>query len=95
MKQITHFSILQSSKILSILSFVVSAIFAIPLGLYTLYYQEYDVARDFFLQPIFHFVIAFISSVIFFFLYNQLAKWLGGIKCTLENVDEVETVEKH
>lgn len=88
MREITRFSILQSSKILAILSFVISAIFAIPLGLYTLYYQEYDVARDFFLQPIIHLIVAFISSVIFFFLYNQLAKWLGGIKVSVENLDK-------
>ena len=85
-KQIKRISILQSSKVLAILSCILSALTMIPLGLYELYHQSYELAKEFFLQPLIYLVAGFITLLITFLFYNLVAKAFGGI--------EIETDDK-
>lgn len=84
-KQISHFSIWQTSKVLAIVGCIVSAIYAIPLGLIELYNKATDLAIIILLQPLVHLVLGFISFVILFGIYNWVAKTFGGIELHTED----------
>lgn len=84
-KQITHISVLQSSKVVAILGCLVSAVYAIPLGIYSLVKQDNEVATALFMQPLIHLVLGFITGLIVTFIYNQIVKVVGGIE--LNTVD--------
>ena len=83
-KQITHFSVHQTSKVIASLYFLMTLIIAIPgavLGF--LFYKE----QAFFLYLIYPFVFAiitYISTVIWVWLYNRVAGSFGGIEVDLE-----------
>ncbi len=79
-KQITRVSIYQSSKIMAILACIISALYAIPLGIYELVNHNNDTAIALFLQPLIHFVVSFLTSIIAFFIYNQVTKVFGGLE---------------
>jgi len=87
--QMTHISVFQSSKVLAILSFIISILYAIPLGFYTLSTGDKELAIALFLQPILHLVVVYISSIIIFLLYNLVAKGLGGIEFTLATQEKI------
>jgi len=86
-KQITHVFIFQSSKIIAILSCIISILIAVPLGFYSLYHGNRDEAVDLFIQPLIHLAVSFITSIIVFFLYNQLVKLFGGIAISTTDVE--------
>lgn len=78
-KEITNIKVFQSSKVLSVLACILSALYSIPLGIYSLIEGDNDVALLLFLQPLVHLIGSFIISVLFFFFYNLIAKAVGGI----------------
>ena len=88
-KQIIRISILQSSKVISALYFVLGFLytfFAIPMIIFG--NQELKIIGCVYLfMPIFMGVFGFIFFVIFAALYNLLAKWLGGVEVEVESTD--------
>ncbi len=85
-KQITNISILQSSKVLAIVGALVSAVYAVPIGLITLFTHEKEVGVFLLLQPLFHLILGFIAAAISFFIYNKVTAYIGGIELNTEDL---------
>ncbi len=83
-KQITRFSIHQTSKVFGILYFVFAAIIAIPVGIYVLATTGASDALFIFLAPIVYLILGYIGFAIFLFIYNLVASAFGGIEFTLD-----------
>lgn len=83
-KQITRFSIHQSSKVLAVLCFVIVVIFAIPTALINAFYNhDWTSAAIMFIMPFIALIFYYIFYAIFFALYNIVAKAFGGIEFDL------------
>jgi hypothetical protein len=88
-KQITNFSVHQTSKVLAILYFVFAAIFFIPLGLYTLFHEAQTGSAIFlFICPFLYLIATYILFAITQFVYNFIAKGFGGVEFTVTDVDK-------
>ncbi|MCX6907443.1 MAG: hypothetical protein NTY01_05315 [Verrucomicrobia bacterium] len=88
-KQIIRISILQSSKISTVLYFLMGFIYTL-IGVPMLVFGGEKlriVGIIYTLMPIIISVIGFIFFVIFAALYNLLAKWLGGIEVEVKNIE--------
>ena len=88
-KQLIRFSVLQSSKIMTALYFIMGFIYtliAIPMLIF-----GGDELRTmgivYILMPVIMGILGFILFVIFAAIYNRLAKWLGGIEVEVKNID--------
>lgn len=81
-KQITHISIHQSSKVLSVFAVLIMTIFAIiPFALYAFIKGSVLLGlMALFLAPIFYGVLFYLLYTISFWFYNFIAKHLGGIE---------------
>jgi uncharacterized Tic20 family protein len=88
-KQLTRISVLQSSKIMTALYFLMGFIYTligIPMAIFgSGHIRIIGIVYSF--GPILFGVIGFVCFIIFAALYNVLAKWLGGVEI------EVSTVE--
>jgi hypothetical protein len=96
-KNITRFSIHQSSKVIAILYLVITAIIFIPMGISAIFYppepaSEYPTAF-FFIAPIIYLILSYIVMAILLFIYNLIAKGVGGIEFDLSD-EEKTYVEK-
>lgn len=90
-KQISSFSVFQTSKVFGLLYFVLSAIIAIPMGLFQLYHHNTEAAIGMFFAPFLYLLFAFIGMVLMTWLYNHIVKWVGGIEVTVaEPKDRIE-----
>jgi hypothetical protein len=89
-KQITHISILQSSKVLALVYFVLFAIIFIPLGLIALLTEPLKDALVLFIMPFVYLIISFITCIILIATYNFVAGYLGGVEFSLGDVEEKE-----
>jgi len=88
-KQIIRFSILQSSKITTVLYFLMGFIYTL-IGVPILIFggeKMRIIGILYTLMPIIMAVIGFIFFVIFAALYNLLAKWVGGIEVEVKNIE--------
>lgn len=83
-KQISRFSIHQTSKVAALIYFVIVAIFAIPTGLYYAFYMS-DMANAavMFIAPFIGLIFNYILTAIMLAIYNGIAKAVGGIEFTL------------
>lgn len=90
-KQISSIAIHQTSKILAILYFVITAIFCIPLGFLALLGGNSQGAIFFFLIPIFYLIGSYIITAIGSWLYNKIADYFGGIEVTVKEVSKENT----
>lgn len=83
-KQISRFSIHQTSKVAALIYFVILAIFVIPAGLYYAFYMS-DMANAaiMFIAPFIGLVFNYILTAIILSIYNGIAKAVGGIEFTL------------
>jgi len=89
-KQLTHISILQSSKIVTLLYVIMGLFYMIPGILMVLFAQETGtrvIGVIYCAGPIFFAIIGFIFFVIFAALYNWLAKFVGGIEVEITTTD--------
>jgi hypothetical protein len=95
-RQITRFSILQSSKILTALYALMGLIYSL-IGIPMIILGD-DKIRIigvlYFFGPLWMGIIGFIFFVIFAAIYNALAKVLGGIEFELKEVDVVPTAPR-
>ena len=86
-KELKSIKVYQSSKVTAILGFVLSALYALPLALYTMFYtQDKGAAVVFFLLPVVYLIFGFVLYAFIYFLYNQVAKIFGGIE--MEFIDK-------
>jgi hypothetical protein len=88
-KQLIRVSILQSSKIMTALYFLMGFIYTL-IGLPMIVFGEGPiriVGYFYLLGPIMMAVLGFIGFVIFAALYNLLARSLGGIEFEVKNID--------
>lgn len=96
MKTVKRFGVYQTSKIIGIIYFLVSAIIMIPLGLFGILLGGMGdmgmggfEAMFFFIAPFFYGLFAFIATAIACAVYNFIADKVGGIEIELETTDEV------
>ncbi len=101
--KLKRINVLQASIVVSIATFFLSFIFVLIYGLFLYSIMSSIPGKDqaitttipfigiaFFLAPILYGIIAFISTALFTFLFNLVAKWLGGIEVDVEILDEVQ-----
>lgn len=88
-KQVIRISILQSSKIVTILYILMGFLYTLA-GIPMLVFGGEKlrlIGIIYLLGPVFAGILGFIFFVIFAAIYNALAKWLGGIEFEIRNVD--------
>jgi ABC-type dipeptide/oligopeptide/nickel transport system permease component len=85
-KQILRFSIHQTSKVFAVIYFLLTAVFAIPIGIYLLVTSGDWVDGLFtFALPFIYALVAYIMIAISCFIYNLIANSFGGIEFTLSD----------
>ncbi|MBU1726399.1 MAG: hypothetical protein KJ880_02075 [Candidatus Omnitrophica bacterium] len=86
--QIKKIGVLQSAKVMSLIYFVVSALFFFPMAIYTIASggktKEGFPGWGLFFFPFVYLVLGFVILSLFFVLYNLLAKFIGGIEIEIE-----------
>jgi len=87
-KQIRKISVFQTSKIISLLFFILSAIIFWPMAIISLFNGEVQLAGMSLIAPLFYFLGLFIFYALFFWFYNVVAGTFGGIEFTLEDKSE-------
>jgi hypothetical protein len=88
-KQIVRISILQSSKIVTVLYVLMGFIYtliSIPMIIFG-NPQLRILGMIYFFMPVLIAIIGFIFFVIFAALYNLLAEWLGGVEVEVKNIE--------
>jgi len=84
-KQLIHFSIHQSSKVLAILYFLLVLIFTVPVSI-IMYFQMQDPTFFLFLfYPFLFAILTYISTAIMLWFYNIVARSFGGIEFEFED----------
>jgi hypothetical protein len=84
--QITRVSIRQTSKVVAILYAIIAAIVAFFMALFSFYEGEYMVGiMTFILSPLIYGVFGYIGSAIVYWIYNGLAKRIGGVEFQMES----------
>ena len=89
-KQIIHISILQSSKILTILYALMGCLYTM-IGIPMILFGKGPLrvmGAIYLFGPVFMAGIGFVFFVIFAALYNLLAKSVGGIEVEIKNLDQ-------
>lgn len=92
-KQIENISIHQSSKVIAIIYFVITAVFAIPWGIYMLFATGMGESLVIFLLPFLYMLFGYCFFAIFAFIYNFVAKTFGGVEFTFTGDESVESFE--
>lgn len=89
-KQVSHISVHQSSKVMAALLIVIMTIFAIiPAGLYALANGETSTGLFFLIVgPIVYGILFYIFHAITYWLYNFVARHLGGVEFELKDAVE-------
>ena len=88
-KQVIRISVLQSSKIMTALYFLLGFIYtliAVPM-LIVGGTELRTMGIIYLLMPVIMGIFGFLFFVIFAAIYNRLAKWLGGIEVEVQNID--------
>src|SRR5262245_45390870 len=85
-KRITHISVHQTSKTLaSMYVLLLTVLLVIPLALYTMY--KGDILPGLavlILLPAFYWLLFYLSHALFCWIYNIVAKWVGGIEFNIK-----------
>ena len=88
-KQITRISVLQSSKIATVLYFLLGLIYTL-IGIPMIIFggkQLQIMGTVYLFMPVVMAIVGFVIFVIFAAIYNLLVKWLGGFEIDVANVD--------
>lgn len=86
-KQVTHVSIHQSSKVIAAMYGFIVFLVSIPVALYTAFHGDWGSALMLLIfTPLFYLIVFYIGHVIGFFIYNFIAKHLGGIEFDLKDL---------
>ena len=85
-KQVTKITVHQSSKVLALLYFVLSALFVVPCGL--LFYSlsgELDILLLFAI-PFVYLAFFYVMGLIVFWVYNLIGQSFGGIEIEVDDI---------
>ena len=88
-KQLIRISILQSSKMMTALYFLIGFIYTL-IGIPMIVFGGkplHTIGMFYLFGPIFSAILGYIFFVIFAAVYNGLANWLGGIEFEVKNID--------
>ncbi len=86
-KQITHISVVQTSKVLALLYTLISLIYTfvgIPMAIFGSGKVRL-VGIVYIFMPVVMLVIGFVMLLLCCWLYNVVANWVGGIEVTVED----------
>jgi hypothetical protein len=86
-KQVSHFTIFQSSKVLSVLGALTSAIFAFPLGILLILGGDSTRGLQAIVYPFILLLFMFIFYAVFFAIYNFVARYFGGLEIEFKDVE--------
>ena len=88
-KQLIRISILQSSKVLTVLYVLMGFIYTlIGIPMIILGGKQFQIMGIIYLfMPVILGILGFAFFVIFAAIYNGLAKWLGGFEVEIKNID--------
>jgi hypothetical protein len=87
-KQISRISVHQTSKVMSFIYFVLSAIICIPFGIFGLV-STGDMQSLFMLVvPVFYLLFGYVMMALCLWIYNLIAASFGGIEFILQEVEE-------
>ncbi|MCB1112320.1 MAG: hypothetical protein H7A37_02140 [Chlamydiales bacterium] len=84
-KQIAHISVHQSSKVIALISFFISAIFIVPGSIIAFVISREISSLAFLLIPFFYLLITYIVQLLVFWSYNVVARSFGGVEFDLED----------
>lgn len=90
-KQITRISVLQTSKIVTLLYIVFSLIY-VPIGFLMMFFGGREVkimGLVYIGMPLLMGLLGFIFVAVGALVYNLLAKWVGGVEVTVTGIDTV------
>lgn len=93
MKRIKRIGVVQTAKVAAVIYFLIIAIVAIPFGLISIAFGGfYGIghweAILFLFIPFFYALVAFVFTVIGCWVYNLIAKRIGGIEVEIETLNE-------
>ncbi len=89
-RQILHVSVIQSAKVLALMYFVMGIFFVVVMAFFSTFLPgpRHPLPFDMLLaMPFAYLVFGFILSVIGAWVYNMVAKWVGGVEFTVEDVE--------
>lgn len=84
-KQITKFSVHQTSKVLSLMYFFITFVIIVPIALWTYYSTKDSMAFLLFVYPIVGTIVYYILTAIMLWFYNRVAGSFGGIEFDLND----------
>lgn len=93
MKRIKKIGVLQTAKVASLIYFLITAIFMIPIGIISSFFSggtflNLPIGKTFFFfMPFVYGIMVFIITAIGCVVYNLIAKWTGGIEIKIETID--------
>ena len=87
-KQISRISIHQTSKVISLIYFVVSAVVCIPVGIFGLISTGNMESLFMVIVPVVYLVAGYIMIAVVSWVYNLIAASFGGIELTLQDIEE-------
>jgi len=86
-KQITHISVLQTSKVVALLYGLISLIYSI-IGIFMVILGSGQVrimGIIYIALPVIMLILGFFTMLLCCWIYNIVAKWVGGIEFTIED----------
>lgn len=82
-KQLSHISCHQTSKVFSLMVFLITLILLIPMAIYAFSLGDKQQALVLLIGPFIYLLFAYITQYIWVWLYNLVAKQVGGIEFDL------------
>jgi hypothetical protein len=85
-KQITRISVVQTSKVVALLYAIMSLLYTI-IGVFMVVFGSHKVkmlGMVYVFMPILMLALGFLLTLLGCWLYNVVAKWVGGIEFTVE-----------
>ncbi len=100
MKRVKRFGIYQTSKVVAVIYFIITAIVMIPFGLFSAMFGTNTLIPGVPINggivmvflPFIYAIAGFIFSAISCFVYNIIAQWTGGIEVEIETTGEINEV---
>ncbi len=86
-KQITHISVFQTSKVIAVLYALISVLYTlIGIPMFIFSHGPLRVAALLYIfMPVIMLVFGFLFMALFCWLYNVVAKWVGGVEVTVQD----------
>jgi hypothetical protein len=86
--QVSKISVHQSAKVVAVMLSIVIALFTIPIGLFHLVVNRDLSGVSLIFAPLLYLMFMYFFQAIYFWFYNLIAGWVGGIEFVLEESGE-------